>query len=224
MVLVTVLRDHPARIRLPSPLERAITGTSRGVTHASMIQRKSQKLVDEDHDPWEREAAGNGSERDRQSLGELKVSFDHCWDLSRHRRAGGGQRQPWHHHRPRPRRPGIDDPPGWQGRPGGRPAQVLSGWPWSWGAEPAGGSGLCHHRASGPGVDPGAGPGPAHRHRRASGHGHRLGATVQAQPGRRRLATGGGRGAAHRPPLGSAGATGVGGPARPGRPRLGSQH
>jgi conjugative relaxase-like TrwC/TraI family protein len=47
----------------------------------------------------------------------------------RHRRAGGGQRQPRHHHRPRPRRPNPDRPPGRHRRPGGHPAQELSGWP-----------------------------------------------------------------------------------------------
>jgi hypothetical protein len=44
-----------------------------------------------------------------------------------------------------------------------------------------------------------------------------------AQPGRCRVATGCGRGAAHRPAAGPAGATGVGDPARPGRPGLDCQ-
>jgi hypothetical protein len=51
--------------------------------------------------------------------------------------------------------------------------------------------------------------------RRCCGHGSWLGAAVQAQPGRRRLATGGGGGAANCSAAFFAGAAGVGGPARP---------
>jgi hypothetical protein len=46
-----------------------------------------EQLVAEEHELWEREAAGNANERDRQRLGELKVSLDQCWDLLRQRRA-----------------------------------------------------------------------------------------------------------------------------------------
>jgi hypothetical protein len=61
-------------------------------------------------------------------------------------------------------------------------------------------------------VGPPAGTGPG----RAGGRSGRLGAAVQAEPGRRRLATGCGRGATHRPAAGPPRATGVGDPARPG--------
>jgi hypothetical protein len=64
-----------------------------------------------------------------------------------------------------PQRPDLDDPPGRQGRPRGAPTQVVSGWARPASAQPAGRSRLCHHRASRPGLDPGAGPGPAHRQR-----------------------------------------------------------
>ena len=46
-----------------------------------------EHLVAEEHELWEREAAGNGTESDRQRLRELKVSLDQCWDLLRQRRA-----------------------------------------------------------------------------------------------------------------------------------------
>lgn len=46
-----------------------------------------EQLVTEEHELWEREAAGSASEADRQRLRELKVSLDQCWDLLRQRRA-----------------------------------------------------------------------------------------------------------------------------------------
>ena len=45
------------------------------------------RMVDEEHQLWEREAAGNATDADRQHLQELKVSLDQCWDLLRQRRA-----------------------------------------------------------------------------------------------------------------------------------------
>jgi hypothetical protein len=63
----------------------------------------------------------------------------------RYRRAGGGQWQPRHHHRPRPPGSDRDDPAGRHRRPDGDPAPVVSGWPPPRRAEPAGGPGLCHH-------------------------------------------------------------------------------
>jgi hypothetical protein len=53
----------------------------------SQIHGTIEQLVAEEHELWEREAAGNASEADRQRLGELKVSLDQCWDLLRQRRA-----------------------------------------------------------------------------------------------------------------------------------------
>jgi hypothetical protein len=46
-----------------------------------------EQLVAEEHELWEREAAGNASETDSRRLQELKVSLDQCWDLLRQRRA-----------------------------------------------------------------------------------------------------------------------------------------
>ncbi len=45
------------------------------------------RMVDEEHQLWEREAAGDATDADRQRLAELKVSLDQCWDLLRQRRA-----------------------------------------------------------------------------------------------------------------------------------------
>jgi hypothetical protein len=52
-----------------------------------LIHGTIEQLVEEEHKLWEREAAGQASEGDRQRLGELKVSLDQCWDLLRQRRA-----------------------------------------------------------------------------------------------------------------------------------------
>jgi hypothetical protein len=46
-----------------------------------------EQLVAEEHELWERESAGRGSEADRQRLEQLKVLLDQCWDLLRQRRA-----------------------------------------------------------------------------------------------------------------------------------------
>lgn len=51
------------------------------------IHGSIEQLVAEEHQLWEREAAGNATEGDRQRLRELKVSLDQCWDLLRQRRA-----------------------------------------------------------------------------------------------------------------------------------------
>lgn len=44
-------------------------------------------MVEEEHQLWEREAAGEASDADRARLAELKVALDQCWDLLRQRRA-----------------------------------------------------------------------------------------------------------------------------------------
>jgi hypothetical protein len=44
-------------------------------------------MVAEEHRLWEREAAGEASDPDRQRLEALRVSLDQCWDLLRQRRA-----------------------------------------------------------------------------------------------------------------------------------------
>jgi hypothetical protein len=46
-----------------------------------------EQLVAEEHELWEREAAGNASDADKQRLEQLKTSLDQCWDLLRQRRA-----------------------------------------------------------------------------------------------------------------------------------------
>ena len=46
-----------------------------------------EQLVAEEHELWEREAAGNATDDDRQRLQQLKVSLDQSWDLLRQRRA-----------------------------------------------------------------------------------------------------------------------------------------
>jgi hypothetical protein len=51
------------------------------------IHGQIEQLVAEEHELWEREAAGNVGEADRRRLQELKVSLDQCWDLLRQRRA-----------------------------------------------------------------------------------------------------------------------------------------
>jgi hypothetical protein len=46
-----------------------------------------EQLVAEEHELWERESAGKGTEADRQRLQAVQVSLDQCWDLLRQRRA-----------------------------------------------------------------------------------------------------------------------------------------
>jgi len=51
------------------------------------IHGSIDKLVAEEHELWEREAAGAATDADRQRLESLRVSLDQCWDLLRQRRA-----------------------------------------------------------------------------------------------------------------------------------------
>jgi hypothetical protein len=46
-----------------------------------------EQLVAEEHELWEREAAGTAGEDERRRLDALEVSLDQCWDLLRQRRA-----------------------------------------------------------------------------------------------------------------------------------------
>ncbi len=46
-----------------------------------------EKLVAEEHELWQREAAGAATDDDRRRLEAVKVSLDQCWDLLRQRRA-----------------------------------------------------------------------------------------------------------------------------------------
>jgi len=53
----------------------------------AQIHSSIEELVQEEHQLWEREAAGSATDEDRQRLESLKVSLDQCWDLLRQRRA-----------------------------------------------------------------------------------------------------------------------------------------
>ena len=51
------------------------------------IHGSIDRMVAEEHQLWEREAAGEATDADRQRLEALSVSLDQCWDLLRQRRA-----------------------------------------------------------------------------------------------------------------------------------------
>ena len=51
------------------------------------IHANIEQLVAEEHELWQREAAGGASEIERSRLADIKVSLDQCWDLLRQRRA-----------------------------------------------------------------------------------------------------------------------------------------
>ncbi|HSC91756.1 MAG TPA: DUF2630 family protein [Gaiellaceae bacterium] len=51
------------------------------------IHGRIEELVSEEHELWQREAAGAASDDDRRRLAELRVTLDQCWDLLRQRRA-----------------------------------------------------------------------------------------------------------------------------------------
>ena len=53
----------------------------------SQIHGTIERLVAEEHELWQREAAGNAGDADRARLEELKVMLDQYWDLLRQRRA-----------------------------------------------------------------------------------------------------------------------------------------
>lgn len=53
----------------------------------SQIHQAIEKLVAEEHELWNREAAGDDTEADRGRLKSLQVALDQCWDLLRQRRA-----------------------------------------------------------------------------------------------------------------------------------------
>jgi len=46
-----------------------------------------EKLVAEEHELWQLEAAGTASDADRERLHDLRISLDQSWDLLRQRRA-----------------------------------------------------------------------------------------------------------------------------------------
>jgi hypothetical protein len=51
------------------------------------IHESIEQLVAEEHELWDLEATGSGTEADRRRLADVKVSLDRCWDLLRQRRA-----------------------------------------------------------------------------------------------------------------------------------------
>jgi hypothetical protein len=53
----------------------------------SQIHDTIEQLVAEERGLWEREAAGDAHDADRQRLRAIKVSLDQYWDLLRQRRA-----------------------------------------------------------------------------------------------------------------------------------------
>ena len=53
----------------------------------AQIHNSIEQLVQEEHELWEREAAGSATDEDRARLEMLKVALDQSWDLLRQRRA-----------------------------------------------------------------------------------------------------------------------------------------
>jgi hypothetical protein len=51
------------------------------------IHNRIEQLVAEEHELYERGAAGGLSEREHRRLEALEVGLDQCWDLLRQRRA-----------------------------------------------------------------------------------------------------------------------------------------
>ena len=76
--------ETPERYKAGASLADAKSG---GVMDDTQVHGQIEQLVAEEHELWDREAAGNGTDSDRQRLQELKVSLDQCWDLLRQRRA-----------------------------------------------------------------------------------------------------------------------------------------
>jgi hypothetical protein len=50
------------------------------------IHETIEQLVAEEHELWQREAAGEATDADRAPLKGVTVSLDQCWDLLRRRR------------------------------------------------------------------------------------------------------------------------------------------
>ena len=53
----------------------------------AQIHTDIESLVAEEHELWEREAAGRATDDDRRRLESIKISLDQSWDLLRQRRA-----------------------------------------------------------------------------------------------------------------------------------------
>jgi hypothetical protein len=53
----------------------------------ALIHGSIEKLVAEEHELWDKEAAGVATDEDRHRLETIGVSLDQCWDYLRQRRA-----------------------------------------------------------------------------------------------------------------------------------------
>lgn len=53
----------------------------------AQIHESIEQLVAEEHELWDREAAGLATDDDRRRLRALEISLDQCWDYLRQRRA-----------------------------------------------------------------------------------------------------------------------------------------
>ena len=53
----------------------------------AQIHQSIEKLVAEEHELWEKEAAGVATEEDRQRLESIGIALDQSWDYLRQRRA-----------------------------------------------------------------------------------------------------------------------------------------
>ena len=53
----------------------------------AQVHGSIERLVAEEHELWEREAAGVATDDDRRRLESIKVSLDQSWDFLRQRRA-----------------------------------------------------------------------------------------------------------------------------------------
>ncbi len=53
----------------------------------TQVHARIEQLVAEEHELWQREAAGTASEVDRERLRRVEVQLDQTWDLLRQRRA-----------------------------------------------------------------------------------------------------------------------------------------
>jgi len=53
----------------------------------TQIHSRIEQLVAQEHELWDRESQGGGSEEDRARLDSIGATLDQCWDLLRQRRA-----------------------------------------------------------------------------------------------------------------------------------------
>ena len=51
------------------------------------VHDEIERLVAEEQELWQQEAAGNAGDAERRRLESVRVSLDQCWDLLRQRRA-----------------------------------------------------------------------------------------------------------------------------------------